>query len=115
MQFNNKYMRTVVEDGELNNGEIVTENYGFINTERQIKNMMMSGERLYRARAQMFDLQEGDDFDENYPLDPTRSPNFDLADASRLKEELGVRMAEKSRDNKGNNRSVPGNHESDLK
>lgn len=109
MMFNNKYNRTFVETGEVNSGEIITEKYGFINTERQIKNMMLSGERLYRARAQMFDLQEGDDFDENYPLDPTRSPNFDLADASRLKEELDVRMAEKSRNNKDNNSSVPEN------
>ena len=51
MQFNNKYLRTVVEDGELNSGEIVTEKYGFINTERQIKNMMMSGERLQSESA----------------------------------------------------------------
>lgn len=114
MQFNNKYLRTVVEDGELNNGEIITEKYGFINTERQIKNMLMSGERLYRARAQMFDLQEGDDFDENYPLDPTRFPDFDLADASRIKEDLDVRMAEKSRDNQDNNRSVPEDTDNDL-
>ena len=114
MKFNNKYERIVVETGEINNGEIITEKYGFINTERQIKNMMMSGERLYRARAQMFDLQEGDDFDENYPLDPTRRPDFDLADVSRIKEELDVRLAEKSRDNKDSDRSDPENPDTDL-
>lgn len=83
MMFNNKFNRTVVETGEVNSGEIITEKYGFINTEKQIKMMMRSGELLQQARSEMFDII-GEEIDESYKMDPTRESNFDLADASGI-------------------------------
>lgn len=81
--FNNKFNRTVVETGEVNSGEIITEKYGFINTEKQIKMMMKSGELLQQARSEMFDII-GEEIDESYKMDPTRESNFDLADATGI-------------------------------
>jgi hypothetical protein len=83
MMFNNKFNRTVVETGEVNSGEIITEKYGFINTEKQIKMMMRSGELLQQARSEMFDII-GEEIDESFKMDPTRESNFDLADASSI-------------------------------
>nr|WAE43392.1 MAG: hypothetical protein [Microviridae sp.] len=66
---------------EINSGELITEQAGYMPPHIQIQDMFEAGMRLNVARLDRFDF-EGDVPDDF--IDPTRSPNFDLADASRL-------------------------------
>nr|WAE43584.1 MAG: hypothetical protein [Microviridae sp.] len=74
------------ESPELNSGEIITERGGYVPHNVRIEEIIAAGERLYMSRAEQFD-QYGD-FTEDLVFDPTRSPNFDMADASILLEDL---------------------------
>lgn len=58
-----------------------TEQAGYIPATKQIENMILAGKRLDSSRQQ-FDFASEDEIDEDL-YDPTRSGNFDLADASQ--------------------------------
>ena len=60
----------------------ITEQGGYIPPERQIQDMMNAGRRLQEYRMSQYDFASPDDIDESLS-DPTRSANFDLADASQ--------------------------------
>jgi len=77
--FQTKYQRIEVP-AEKNSGELLVEQE-FVSTERQILSMLRAGERLRVYRKESCDLQDGE---EDFILDPTREPNFDLADASQI-------------------------------
>lgn len=63
--------------------DTIVETAGYITVQQRINNMMVSGERLKLARAEKYDFKQGEPVDENFN-DPTRDPNFDLADASQI-------------------------------
>lgn len=77
--FQTKYSRLDVPE-EKNSGELLVEQ-DYVSTERQILSMIRAGERLRVYRKETCDLQEGE---EEFLLDPTREPNFDLADATNI-------------------------------
>ena len=69
---------------EVNSGELLVETAGYISAEQRITNMMLAGQRLVESRRVHYDLQG--DYDESAIQeysDPTRSPNYDLADATQ--------------------------------
>jgi len=68
--------------GEFNSGETIVERAGYMPPKIQIEAMINAGRRLNEARAEQFDFPDGK-IDDNF-VDPTRDPNFDLADATRL-------------------------------
>ena len=59
-----------------------TEQAGYIPPQIQIENMILAGERLNQSRKEQYDFASADEIDED-AYDPTRSGNFDLADASQ--------------------------------
>ena len=59
-----------------------TEQAGYIPPQIQIENMILAGQRLAESRRAQFDFESADDIDED-AYDPTRSGNYDLADASQ--------------------------------
>lgn len=74
---------------EVNGGPILVETAGYISKEKRIAALMLAGERLVQARKEMYDIPEGVDVDEDLvDIDPTRSGNYDLADASQAKMSL---------------------------
>ena len=75
---------------EKNHGERLVETAGYIPAQVRIENMMLAGRRLAEARKELYDFPAGVEPDESLS-DPTRSPNFDLADAS------AIQMAAESR------------------
>jgi hypothetical protein len=77
--FQTKYKRLEVPE-EKNSGELLVEQ-DYISTEKQILSMIHAGERLRIYRKECCDLQ---DDEEEFILDPTREPNFDLADATNI-------------------------------
>lgn len=68
-------------DGATMGGESLVETAGYIPAEVQINSMLQAGERLQAGRREAYDFGADDDIPEDY-IDPTRSPNYDLADAS---------------------------------
>lgn len=63
-----------------------TEKAGYIPPKVQIENMILAGERLDAYRKEMYQAETDDS--EEPEIDPTRNPNFDLADASRISRSL---------------------------
>ena len=61
----------------------ITEQSGYIPPDRQIQDMMNAGRRLQEYRMSQYDFASPDDIDESLS-DPTRSANFDLADATQM-------------------------------
>lgn len=66
---------------EKGGGESMTEIEGYVSSKDKIMSLISAGRRLVAARADQFDFPDGED---NGAMDPTREPNFDLADASML-------------------------------
>lgn len=80
MEFYTRYHRPekVYEKG---GGELVTEVAGYIPAEVQITEMINAGIRLGEYRKEKYDFASEEDVDEDF-FDVTRSPGFDLAEAS---------------------------------
>lgn len=64
----------------------ITEPY-FRSAEEQIQSIFQAGERLAAYRREQFDFADGVEVPDD-AMDPTRGPNFDLADASEALNEL---------------------------
>lgn len=81
---------------EINRGERLTERAGYIPPKIQIENMIYAGQRLAQARAEAFDYPQQDapegPVNDSFDMDPTRMPNFDLADATALSRASGERI-----------------------
>ena len=59
-----------------------TEQAGYISPKQQIEQMILAGRRLDDSRKEQFDFSSEEEIDEDL-YDPTRSGNFDLADATQ--------------------------------
>lgn len=60
--------------------EKIVETSGYITLKQRVENMLLAGERLFQYRKELYDIQHGEELDENLPVDPTRK-DYDLADA----------------------------------
>lgn len=86
MLFATKY--TIVRTPpEVNSGPNLVERAGYIPAQVRIENMMAAGQRLIAHRAEMYDFKNMSEIDENF-IDPTRSKNFDLADATMIQQNI---------------------------
>jgi len=74
-----------------------TETQGYIPPRIQIESMLRAGRQLNEYRKQMFQgVYDGsDDFD--IDLDPTRSPNFDMADATQIDRAVTARLKQQKK------------------
>jgi len=80
MQFQTTYARSP-HSPEKHNGERIVETAGHMTNKQKIESILDAGKRLVEYRKQQFDFE--DEIDENFS-DPTRSKNFDMADATIL-------------------------------
>lgn len=62
--------------------ETIVEQSGYEPADRKIMNMIFAGQRLKEARKEMYDY-DGDEYID-LPIDPTRKPGLDLAEASEI-------------------------------
>jgi len=76
---------------------------GYIPAKQRIENIMLAGKRLAEARSELYDFKPGEEIDENFS-DPTRSPNFDMADASQI----NLALEQKKRSVKKQETSISG-------
>ena len=90
MKFQTRYDR-IDRPGEINSGPILVERAGYIPARIQIENLINAGHRLKEHRAEMYDFTELSKIDLNF-YDPTRSKNFDIADAFQIKQQVEARL-----------------------
>lgn len=69
----------------------ITETAGYIPAEQQINRLIAAGERLGEYRKELYDIEAtGNPYDAQ--IDPTRSGNFDMADATILARENASKL-----------------------
>ena len=93
MQFQTKYTHEK-SPGEINLGKNLVEKSGYISAQARIENMILAGQRLVEYRKEMYDFSDGKDIDESF-TDPTRSKNFDMADAFIISENVRNNIEQK--------------------
>jgi len=76
---------------EQNGAELFTEQSGYIPAQKRIENLLNAGQRLKDFRDQQFDFVDENSIDDQF-FDPTRTKNFDLADATQLQYDLTGRQ-----------------------
>lgn len=86
MQFQTRYNHQS-SPPEVNSGKSLVEKAGYIPAQARIENMMLAGQRLIEHRQELYDFKRGEEPDESF-YDPTRSKNFDLADAFIMREAI---------------------------
>ena len=69
---------------EVGGGPRIVEASGYIPTKVQVENMLIAGQRLNEFRREQYDYSADDSRPDDIDPDPTRNPEFDLADATRL-------------------------------
>lgn len=79
--------------GEHNDGKSFVETAGYIPAKQKIESFMQAGINLQTVRSQ-FDYPDGVPDGVEPMIDPTRSGNFDLADASALAQSALNRLNE---------------------
>lgn len=95
MDFFTKYNRKP-SNGETLSSKSKVERSGYIPAKVQIENLLMAGVRLNDFRNNQYDMT--DDIPNEDYFDPTRSPNFDFADATQLERQAdeGISNSKKS-------------------
>ena len=82
MDFFGKHRRPTLDEGVMDPVS-KTESAGYIPADVQITMFIEAGRRLDKARIEAYDFGPNEEVPEDF-IDPTRSGDFDLADASRL-------------------------------
>ena len=77
---------------EVGGGPRIVEVSGYIPTKVQVENMLIAGQRLNEFRREQYDYSDGDSVPDDVVPDPTRNPEFDLADATRLSRAANERL-----------------------
>lgn len=73
------------------------ETAGYLPADVQIEQLIDAGRRLGEYRKERYDLESTEDFDDIEP-DPTRSGNFDMADATVLQRVVNGRLEQQKAD-----------------
>ena len=94
--FDLKKAKTCERKYEVLDGSSETEQAGYISPQRQIENMILAGRRLDQFRKDQFDFESEDEIDEELS-DPTRSGNFDMADATQAQIAVKNSLAESAK------------------
>lgn len=89
MIFQTRYNR-LDRIGESNPGPNLVEKAGYIPAKIQIENLILAGIRLKEHRQDLYDFKSLAEIDMDF-YDPTRSKNFDLADAFQYSHELKLK------------------------
>lgn len=94
--------------GEINDGKTITEIAGYLTLEQQVTTLVNAGIRLDNFRKGRYDveLKDSDFDDDDLPLDITRNPGFDHADAAivmnQLESEFQSKRKQKKEEKKDN-------------
>ena len=95
-----RYGRPILP-GESNDGPELVEKAGYIPAQVQIENLLNAGDRLNQSRLG-YEFDADEEVPDDYS-DVTRSPNFDLSDASRIQNALTERFENVKKQSKSKN------------
>jgi len=95
VEFRTKYNRPKLVE-EVNDGKNKVETAGYVPAEVQILDMLNSGMRLNEYRKERYDFAADEVVPDDF-IDPTRSPGFDLADATAIGRDVDLRLMEAKR------------------
>ena len=73
---------------EDNKGPVLVDRAGYVSGEKRINALMAAGMNLIQSRREEFDSFDGSEPE----IDPTRSPGFDMADASMMARSVNSRL-----------------------
>lgn len=98
------------EIGEKNSGKSIVDPSGYMSPKERIESIFRAGERLDEYRREMYQYGDQDDHEDESLDDVTRSPGFDPADASylrnkaisRIKRSGEYQLSEQSKTNQTN-------------
>jgi hypothetical protein len=96
MKFATEFDHPIFPGEKGGGGVSMVEMAGYIPADVQITDMINAGARLSYARAQQYDFADGEEDDGSF-IDPTRRPDFDLADASSLQDLAEARLEEQAK------------------
>jgi hypothetical protein len=93
---------------EKGGGKLITEQFGNVSTKDQITRFLTAGISLANYRKEQYDILDDvkPDFDD---YDLARTPNFDLADASQIKQsalERAKKMQKLNKDKAANDKAA---------
>lgn len=105
------YPLPFLDPPEQNSGEEIVETSGYMPTQQRIEQMILAGQRLDQARRESYDF-DGEIEEDFY--DPTRDPNYDMADAfqdglkvkAKLEEQKKVKKDKESMEKVNQDKSV---------
>lgn len=87
---------------DYTNAENLVETAGYISPEQQIRNLIDAGERLNAFRDEMYDYNNDYIITGDEEVDPTRSGNYDLADAFQDSLKVNQRLKKQAEEAKKN-------------
>lgn len=80
-----------LDQSEIMDQESDVDTSGYRSVEEQIRAIMDAGQRLHQARVEEYDYPNDDSLSDEVN-DPTRSMDFDMADASQMMNELAMKQ-----------------------
>lgn len=89
--------KTLPYEGFDPGGEVMVERAGYRTASQQVAEFVAAGAGLLAERARRYFEYPMGEVPEDVIPDPTRSGNFDLADASRMGREVRARIRERER------------------
>lgn len=116
MKFYTKYDRpgdSVIMESP-NVGEILVEIAGYVPANVKIEELIYAGQRLKEYRQEQFDFAAGKDVPDDF-IDPTRSGDFDMADASAIQVSLTERYKKFEAEQKEKERKKKEQEEAEAK
>ena len=94
LMFHTKHIRPK-QQFEINKGKSKVETAGYIPAKMQIENMILAGQRLAEYRQGLYDFGPNDPDDDSF-YDPTRRPNYDMAEAAQDALSVSRRLSEQA-------------------
>lgn len=79
---------------EPGGGKNIVETAGYVPVKIQVEQMIFAGQRLNAYRQEQYDYPEGEKIPDEIITDPTRSPQFDMADGTQIGTGLRKRLKE---------------------
>lgn len=96
-KFNTQYERPIKDVAlEKVDDKSRVETAGYLTAEQRISSLIGAGQRLVDYRRQQFDTNE-EEPPEYLEPDPTRAPNFDLADSTMIANQLKYNASERAK------------------
>lgn len=112
MEFYTQYSNIPMKNDKLG-GKRITEIGTYVPSDKLIKSFINAGRVIEGARQVVYDFP--DDIDDGRAPDPTRRPDFDLADFTRLQRQLMESLSEQNKSSDSEKAEISEHKEESVK